>query len=194
MLDETRWLFTVTDLKQYMYCPRILYYQTCLPTIRPTTYKMRAGIEVHEEERQRASRRSTQWYGLAEGEHLFDVSVQSSTLGLSGRIDEVVRTAAEMVPVDYKMARQVGYHYKVQLAAYAMLLEETHQTQVQRGVIYLIPSRKANEVPITRALRRQVLQTLDTMRVIAEQETIPAPTDWRQRCAGCEFRRFCNDV
>ncbi|MBP8972746.1 MAG: CRISPR-associated protein Cas4 [Anaerolineae bacterium] len=194
MLDETRWLFTVTDLKQYMYCPRILYYQTCLPTIRPITYKMRAGVEAHGEERQRASRRSTQWYGLPEGQHLFDVSVQSSTLGLSGQIDEVVQTATEMVPVDYKMARQVGYHYKVQLAAYAMMLEETYQTQIRRGVIYLIPTRKANEVPITRALRQQVLQTLDTMRAIAEREAMPPPTDWRQRCADCEFRRFCNDV
>ena len=194
MLDETRWLFTVTDLKQYMYCPRILYYQTCLPTIRPTTYKMQAGIEAHGEERQRASRRSTQWYGLAEGARIFDVSVQSSTLGLSGQIDEVVQTAAEMVPIDYKMAQRVGYHYKVQLAAYAMMLEETYQTQVQRGIIYLIPSRKANEVPITRTLRQQVLQTLDIMHAIAERETMPVPADWRQRCANCEFRRFCNDV
>lgn len=194
MLDETRWLFTVTDLKQYMYCPRILYYQTCLPTVRPTTYKMRAGVEAHEEERQRASRRSTQWYGLPDGQRLFDVSVQSPTLGLSGQIDEVVQTAAEMVPVDYKMARQASYHYKVQLVAYAMMLEEAYQTQARRGILYLIPTRKAVEVPITRALRQQVLRTLDTMRAIAEKETMPPPTDWRQRCADCEFRRFCNDV
>jgi CRISPR-associated exonuclease Cas4 len=194
MLDETRWLFTVTDLKQYMYCPRILYYQTCLPTIRPTTYKMQAGVEAHADERQRASRRSTQWYGLPEGKRLFDVWVQSTTLGLSGQIDEVVQTPSEVVPVDYKMAQRVGQHYKTQLAAYAMMLEEAYQTQVQRGIIYLIPTRKANEIAITRALRQQVQATLATMRAIAERETMPEPTEWRQRCTDCEFRRFCNDV
>lgn len=194
MLDETQWLFTVTDLKQYLYCPRILYYQTCLPTIRPVTYKMQAGVDAHEEERQRAARRSAQWYGLADGERLFDVSVCSSTLGLSGQIDEVVRLETEMVPVDYKMAYQVGYHYKVQLAAYALMLEETYHQPVQRGIIYLIPTRKTHVVPITQALRRQVQTTAATMRTIAEREVMPPPTDWRQRCTDCEFRRFCNDV
>jgi len=194
MLDENRWLFTVTDLKQYMYCPRILFYQTCLPDVRPITYKMQAGVEAHVDERQRASRRSTRWYGLPEGERLFDVWVQSPTLGLSGQIDEVVQTESEIVPVDYKMAQRVGEHYKIQLAAYAMMLEETRQTQVRRGIIYLIPLHKANEVPITRALRQRVLSTLETMRAIAERETMPEPTEWRQRCADCEFRRFCNDV
>lgn len=194
MLDETRWLFTVTDLKQYAYCPRILYYQVCLPDIRPTTYKMQEGVEAHKQERQRADRRSARWYGLPEGERLFDVVVQSSALGLSGQVDEVIRTGTEIIPVDYKMARQVSYHYKIQLTAYAMMLEETYQMTVQRGLIYLIPTRKAHEVPITRALRGKVSQTLGVMRAIAEHESMPAPTEWRQRCLDCEFRRFCNDV
>ncbi len=194
MIDESRWLFTVTDLKQYMYCPRVFYYQTCLPDIRPITYKMQMGTEAHVEERERAARRSTRWYGLPEGERLFNVWVQSSTLGLSGQVDEVVRTAGELIPVDYKMARRVGHHYKLQVAAYAMMLEETYQVSVRRAIVYLIPLRKATEVPITAGLRRQVLQTLETMRTISAQETMPPPTDWRQRCADCEFRRFCNDV
>ncbi len=194
MLDETQWVFTVTDLKQYMYCPRILYYQICLPTIRPVTYKMQAGVDAHEEERRRAARRSARWYGLAEGERLFDVSVCSATLGLAGQIDEVVQLETEIVPVDYKLARQVGYHYKVQLAAYALMLEETYHQPVQRGIIYLIPVRKTHVVPITQALRRQAQTAATTMRAIAEREVMPPPTDWRQRCADCEFRRFCNDV
>jgi CRISPR-associated exonuclease Cas4 len=194
MPDENRWLFTVTDLKQYLYCPRILFYQTCLPDVRPVTYKMQAGVEAHADERQRASRRSSRWYGLPEGERRFDVWLQSTALGLSGQVDEVVQTPSEIIPVDYKMAQQIGQHYKVQLAAYAMMLEEAYQTQVRRGIIYLIPTRKANEIPITRALRQQVQSTLETMRAIAEHETMPEPTAWRQRCTDCEFRRFCNDV
>jgi CRISPR-associated exonuclease Cas4 len=194
MLDENRWLFTVTDLKQYMYCPRILFYQTCLPDVRPVTYKMQDGVQAHADERQRASRRSSRWYGLPDGERRFDVWVQSSTLGLSGQIDEVVQTPSEIIPVDYKMAQRIGQHYKIQLAAYAMMLEEAYQTQVRRGIIYLIPTRKANEVPISRTLRQQVQSTVETMRAIAEHETMPDPTEWRQRCTDCEFRRFCNDV
>jgi CRISPR-associated exonuclease Cas4 len=194
MIDQDRWLFTVTDLKQYMYCPRILYYHACLPDIRPITYKMQAGIDAHTGERQRAERRSLSMYGHADGQRHFDVVVKSAALGLSGQVDEVIETCSEVIPIDYKMAQRVGEHYKVQLTAYAMMLEETYQVPVRRGVIYLIPARKPVEVMITARLRQQVQHALDAMRTIVEHETMPPPTDWQQRCPDCEFRRFCNDV
>lgn len=43
-------LFEVTDLKQWTYCPRVLYYRYCLPDIRPVTDLMRAGIGSHSDE------------------------------------------------------------------------------------------------------------------------------------------------
>ncbi len=194
MLDSEALLFMVTDLKQYLYCPRILYYQNCLPNIRPVTYKMQAGMDAHERERERAARRSLGAYQVLAGERRFDVAVQSTSLALSGQVDELVETETELIPVDYKLARKAGYHYKVQLAAYAMLLEEACQKPVRRGFLYLIPLRKAVEVPITPALRRTVRQAVEAMQRIANLEQMPPPTKWRQRCADCEFRRFCNDV
>jgi CRISPR-associated exonuclease Cas4 len=194
MLDADVLLFTITDLKQYAYCARILYYQACLPDVRPMTYKMQAGVDAHERERKRAERRSPGMYGDLDGEHRFDVPVQSAALGLTGQIDEVVITPTELAPVDYKLAQRVGDHFKLQLAAYALLLEETFRTTVRRGFIYLMTSRKTHEVKITPKLRQQVQQALAEMHAIVEREQMPAPTDWRQRCADCEFRRFCNDV
>jgi len=58
--------FRVTDLKQWVYCPRVLYYAMCLPKIRPTTYKMKAGIEAGQSEEGREERRSLRPYGLKE--------------------------------------------------------------------------------------------------------------------------------
>ncbi len=194
MLDGNALYFTITDLKQYIYCPRILYYHTCLPDVRPVTYKMEAGIEAHSDERKRAARRSLKMVNATEGQRHFDLLVSSANLGLSGQIDEVVETEDQLVPVDYKLARQAGYHFKMQLTAYALLLEDTFQKRVSRGFIYLIPSRKALEVQITLKLRTDVQRALDEMRNIMDREQIPSPTEWRQRCVDCEFRRFCNDV
>jgi len=195
MLDSQELLFTITDLKQYIYCPRIFYYHACLPTIRPVTYKMQSGIDAHDDERKRALRRSLAMYDEPSGKRHFDVSVQSAELGLSGKIDEIVETGAgEFMPVDYKLARKAGYHFKVQLTAYAMLLEASYQIRVKSGFLYLLLSRKTLRVPITPKLRTEVGQALDSMHAIAETETMPTPTVWRQRCPDCEFRRFCNDV
>ena len=43
----TTWLLEVTDLKQYTYCPRIVFYRYCLPRVRPITSLMKEGIQSH---------------------------------------------------------------------------------------------------------------------------------------------------
>ena len=80
----------VTDLKQWVYCPRILYYHQCLPDVRPVTYKMEAGIEAGRAEEGREERRSLRAYGLAEGEREFNVPLASERLGLRGEIDLLI--------------------------------------------------------------------------------------------------------
>ena len=96
--------------------------------------------------------------------------------------------------VDYKLAGKAGDHYRLQLAAYGLLLEETMGKPVRRGYLYLIPARQAVKVPLTPRLKVQVREALAAMWQIAITEAVPAPTDRRQRCADGEFRRFCNDV
>src|SRR5690554_6194665 len=100
MIDADTRLFTITDLKQYIYCPRIFYYHACLTRIRPVTYKMRAGMTAHESERAKAARRSFHMVGAQTGDRQFDVAVIDKSLGLTGQIDEVVMTASECIPVD----------------------------------------------------------------------------------------------
>ncbi len=85
-----RAIFTVTDLKQYAYCPRVVFYTYCLPLIRPTTGKMEEGRLAHEEARGREERRTLRIYGLEEARRHFDVGVTSEELGLTGRIDLVL--------------------------------------------------------------------------------------------------------
>ena len=194
MLDSNPFLFTVTDLKQYIFCPRILYYHTCLPDVRPVTYKMEAGIQVHEVEHKRSVRRSMNIVDIDEGERMFDVALQSQALGLSGQIDEIIHIGDRYIPVDYKLARKAGYHFKGQVAAYAILVESTFQTRVEQAILYLTLSKLSVDVRITDGLRREVYKAIETMRDIATLETIPPPTEYRQRCIDCEFRRFCNDV
>lgn len=194
MLDETNALFTITDLKQYIYCPRIFYFHACLPHIRPTTYNMQAGIEAHRAEENRAARRSLRMYDETAGERFFNVAVESKQWRVTGKIDEVVDTGTELIPVDYKLATRAAFHYKVQLAAYALLLEETQTVIVRRGFLVFIPLRQAEDVRITPHLRRIAHAALDAMVDIQLTEQIPDPTEHRRRCSDCEFRRFCNDV
>jgi len=200
MLDDAhKPPFAVTDLKQWVYCPRILYYHHCLPDIRPTTYAMQVGIEVGREEVRREERRALlRTYGITSGEREFNVRVESGRLGLRGEVDMVITTTGdqggEVIPVDFKMSRRAGPHFKLQLAAYALMIEEEHGCTVRRSFLYYIPLRRAECIPIDRHLRRSLMTTLEVMRKMLDREEMPRPTPHVRKCAACEFRRFCNDV
>ncbi len=193
--------FEVTDLKQWVYCPRVVYYRYCLPDVRPVTVLMEAGIAGHRDEGAREERRSLRPYGLTEGERAFDLALRSERLGLRGRLDLAVavpgRTTpgAEAVVVEYKDSeRAAGAHFKLQMAAYALLLEEAWGLPVRRGFFYAIPTRQVEPVTITAALRRKVAQTVSDLRAAVVGERLPEAPESRRPCVSCEFRRFCNDV
>lgn len=196
--DILRFPFLVSDLKQWVYCPRILYYHHCLPRIRPTTYKMEEGLRAGRAEEGREERRSLRAYGLTRGHRKFRVPLMSIRLGLRGEVDLVIETdesgVRELIPVDYKDSKRVGPHFKLQLAAYALLIEEAEGIRVGRGFLYLIPTRRAEEVRIDDRLRKQFADTLEAMHSMLYREQMPPPAASLRKCLACEFRRFCNDV
>lgn len=191
-------IFSVTDLKQYLYCPRIVYYAYCLPRVRPVTAKMEAGIEAQSGEESREQRRSLRTYGLQQGERRFDVPLESARLGLRGRLDMVIHVPepdGEVIPVEYKNStRQPELHWVLQLTAYGEMLAESSPLPVRRGFFYFIPTRRVQEITFTPARRAKLGQTIDVMRRTVESETMPPPPKSRRPCLTCEFRRFCNDL
>ncbi len=196
---EERRFFTVTDLKQYTYCPRIVYYTYCLPLIRPTTYKMEAGARAHEKAEGRERRRTLAAYDLEEGKRRFDVWLKSPILGLTGKVDLVIEVEKdeqrELIPVEYKQTRKrIGKHIRLQLAAYGMMLEEMEDGQARRAFVYSLLKRRAEEIRLSDKLRREVEATVKQMHEMVERETMPDPPRSRRQCVNCEFRRFCNDV
>jgi CRISPR-associated exonuclease Cas4 len=194
MLDNHT-LLTVTDLKQFDYCPRVVFYERCLPHVRPRTYKMDAGHEEHHHEQRRAARRTLSGYDELAGARQFDVQIESHTLGFVGLMDEVVTTDdGRIFPVDYKLARHARQNYKLQLTAYALLLEEAYDVSINHGYLYLIPLRTLRKVSFTGRLRNSVHQRLKQANEMIALERMPPPTSVRNRCVDCEFRRFCNDV
>ncbi len=185
---------TITLLKEYAYCPRVVYYETCTPGVRPTTYKMEAGAAMHTQEKRRAARRTLAAYQVPDGDRQFDVRLHSAALGLVGKVDELVLMPNEVIPVDYKMSVWLGDNHMIQIAAYAMMAEETFNLPAKRGYVYLLKGRRYAAVEITAALRNEVLAVIPEIDRIRYTEYMPPPPANTNKCTACEFRRFCNDV
>ena len=186
---------TVTDLKQSAYCPRIPFYRYVLPVERPVTYKMERGKAVQAAVEALERRRGFRAYGVKEGERLFGVWLRSSRLGLSGKLDLLICTPDACYPVDFKdtegRPRQTP---RVQLAAYALLVEEAFKLPVPEGFIYLVPRKEVVAVPIEEADRAAVRSMLAEIRRGIVREQMPEPTPVRVRCVTCEYQNYCADI
>ena len=91
-----------SDLRQYVYCARVLYFRYCVPVRPPPTYKMVEGKLQHVQAEELERRRSLRTYGLADGERVFDVRLASERLGISGMLDMVILRRHEVIPVEFK--------------------------------------------------------------------------------------------
>jgi CRISPR-associated exonuclease Cas4 len=188
----------VSDLKQYLYCPRVPYFQHVMPVPRPVTYKMKHGTLQHVELDRLEKRRGLKSYGLRNGERLFHHAINSEALGLHGVLDLVIRYEwqgeTRYLPVEFKYQEgRVHTNVKYQLTAYAMMLEEKYGTPVHEGVVYHIPTRSFRRVSLSDEMRQHVRNTLSAIRNMFVTESFPMPYS-RKRCTDCEFRRYCNDI
>lgn len=109
----------VNDIKQYSYCPRIVFYQYSMPVEKKATWKMERG-KIEEDEIDRLEkRRKLSGYKLAEGKRQFHVWLSSERLGLTGKLDLLIDSPEGLFPVDFKLTTGGPHRNHVfQLCAY----------------------------------------------------------------------------
>src|SRR5437016_2602247 len=118
----------VNDLKQFEYCPRIVFYNTVMPVERKSTIKMERGKEIELKLDALEARRTLRRYRLAEGERQYHVWLSSDRLGLSGKLDLLIVTPDACYPVDFKHTRdRPRRNHVLQLGGYAVLVEDVMQ-------------------------------------------------------------------
>jgi CRISPR-associated exonuclease Cas4 len=192
--ESERRLFRVTDLKQHLYCPRIVYWTYVTPVEKKLPRKVAYGEADHALLAHLERRRTLKAYGLESGTRRFHVRVRSDDLGLVGVLDALLENEQERIPVEYKdTLGGVRLNHRFQLAAYGMMLMEEAGPPVRRGMVFCIPENRVYSVRLDLALDRRVREALREMRRTLETEELPAPADRWAKCRDCEFLRYCGD-
>lgn len=120
--------------------------------------------------------------------------VRSERLCLSGTVDLVIEGDAELVVVDFKAGREAPWdNHRVQLVAYALMVEERFQKPCPRGYVLYRQRKHWVEVAIDDPLRQRTMELLQQLWETMEQRLLPDPTDVAARCRNCEFLNFCGD-
>lgn len=188
-------LIPVTDLKQWAYCPRVVYYHRVMAGVGRPTYKMKEGLEAQELIERLELRRTLKEYGLEGAQRRFGVWLQNTELGLSGKIDLLLEGADEIAVVDFKLTSgEPGQNHRLQLAGYSVLAEAATGVPAARSFLYRIPDGRVFTVPVNEESRAAVRTAVSGIREMADGQTCPEATEVRGRCVECEYANYCADV
>ncbi|WP_243138119.1 CRISPR-associated protein Cas4 [Heliorestis acidaminivorans] len=180
---EQKIILKVTDIKQYVYCPRIPYFTYVLPVPKKISKKMDYGKEAHERLDKLEQRRNFMAYkdeelqsrqgstNMPQGLKKFHTYIYSRRLGLEGKLDLHLLQGTDIFPVEVKSTRRKpGLNHKYQLTAYAMLLEEHYNRPIRKGFFKILdpfqgkekgfPKEKTIPVEITTYMRDYVKETM----------------------------------
>jgi CRISPR-associated exonuclease Cas4 len=118
--------------------------------------------------------------------------LRSARHGISGKPDYLVVEGGSVAPVELKPSRDSDRPWLrdvVQLAAYCLLVEETHERFAGYG--YLRYSHRTFRIEFTDTMRAEVLRTAEALRGdLTATDVDPNHTDPR-RCARCALREPC---
>ena len=198
--DVAEAFVSVTDVKHYVYCPRIIYFDHVLHATPIFGSQQEEGKEQHEDYVRKELRRKDAVYyspDFVGAEKLLFTMLSSSSLELRGNVDCIIRTVkGEYIPVDYKnMASDGGrawMDHKYQLVAYALLIEESFSTIVKRGFINYIPEDLILELQITPSMKTHVKRVLGHIKKIIKEEQLPPIRVAENKCTGgCGHKQTC---
>ncbi len=133
--------------------------------------------------------------GTETSEVIEDPIMSSSRLGLSGKPDKVMIKGDEAVVWEYKSSdapEEPYMSHKLQVACYAMLIEEKKGLSVKEGIVKYSDG-EAFEVRITDRLKKKVLKKLSRMRKLKSGATPRRNHDNPGKCSACVYREVCGN-
>jgi CRISPR-associated exonuclease Cas4 len=189
-------MIAVTELKQWAYCPRVVYYHQVMPGVGVMTHKMREAVKAQEWMEELEVRRGLGKYGFGEAEREYGVWLSDEGLGLSGKIDLLLKGGnGKAAVVDFKLtAGEPGENHRMQFAGYALLVRACLGMDVETAFLYRIPDSKLFAIAMTEELLEKAREAVEAIGRMARGQEMPGPTAVRGRCEDCEYANFCGDV
>lgn len=123
--------------------------------------------------------------------------IKSDELGLSGIIDQLEVYENDYVPIELKSGtapkEDVWPNHKIQLAAYAMLLEERYNKEIKEGFIHYIDSNERRHVPINIFIKDEVNELKEKVKQLLNSLEIPEFCGNENKCSSCGLKEKCYD-
>jgi len=126
---------------------------------------------------------------------LSEQRVESEQLQLKGIIDRIEIYETGYVPIELKTGKMpkegVWPGHRIQIAAYAMLLEEKFQTQVKEGFINYLDAKETRHISINPFMKEEIISLVKEIQNLLKNQTLPNYCENRNKCANCGLKATC---
>ncbi|MBW1745766.1 MAG: CRISPR-associated protein Cas4 [Deltaproteobacteria bacterium] len=181
MIDQTAFSITASDILEYLYCPRFIYFENYLdiPQHQEKRFKVQKGRDVHDDKQRINPAYLRKKLGCIERKSSVYLS---SARGIRGIVDEILfLDDGSAAPLDYKYAE-----YKERT------IQDNYNVAANRGFIVYTRSRnKLIEVPITEKMYLELDIIISDLTDVVQKGIYPKPTRYKQRCPDCCYRNLC---
>jgi CRISPR-associated protein Cas4 len=127
------------------------------------------------------------WENLSP-KYLSEVEIVSENLALRGRIDRL-EIGEKIIPYEIKTRSDIYESDKIQLAGYALLLEEKFNKIIEEG--YVETETEKIEIKIDKKLKDKFLELAEEIRtMLREKKEIPISSNFK-KCQSCKFQDMC---
>lgn len=175
----------VMALHALAYCERLFYLEE-VEEIRIADAAVYAGRRLREE------------LAADEGEHV-SLVLESGTLGVRGRVDCLRRRDGRLIPYEHKRGRsakgdngpQAWPSDRLQVCAYALLVEEHTGTPVEEARIRYHANNTTVRVPVDEAGRDDVRKAVARARTLSQSVERPPVAENDRLCLRCSLAPVC---
>ena len=176
---------SVSDLKDYLFCPSILWIKRFLGYREPATRSMLiASEEIDASYKERVAER----LGLPRPWRI-EIELRDPETGLVGSIDLVAGSKRVVVAEIKRYKRKRYQHFRTQLLAYAYLANKLI-APVERAL--LIQEEEIElDIPITKQHLEAIEKILRKIRETIEREEPPPTNKTEKQCTPCQYKRIC---
>lgn len=181
-------------LRQSAYCPRIPFYREALG-ISPAMPGW-VGQGVRFDACQTILSRDRRFRSLlANGfKRLRRVSLSSTTLGLHGIADLILRGPESFIVCDFKLsANRMDRGSRLQLGAYAIMAEEAWGFPCSAVAVLTGKPMRAIIAAWTEELREETRLASEALHSTIESGFLPPSDAGPAKCGICEYLNYCND-
>ena len=122
-------------------------------------------------------------------------SIESEKLQLKGIIDRIEIHKNIYVPVELKTGKMpkegVWPGHRIQIAAYAMLIEENFNTNVKEGFIRYLDTNETRQIAINPFMKEEIIELTKEIQNLLKNQEIPNYCENRNKCVKCSLRSTC---